>query len=54
MVLTYFLNGFEMVPVAPIITGITIVFTLNIIIVIIIINYASTDLAFVCDRTLTS
>jgi hypothetical protein len=28
MVLTYFLNDFEMVPVAPIITGITLVFTL--------------------------
>jgi uncharacterized membrane protein len=27
MVLTYFLNDFEMVPVAPIITGITLVFT---------------------------
>jgi hypothetical protein len=26
MVLTYFLNDFEMVPVAPIITGITLVF----------------------------
>jgi hypothetical protein len=30
MVLTYFLNDFEMVPVAPIITGITIVFTFHI------------------------
>jgi hypothetical protein len=28
MVLTYFLNDFEMVPVAPIITGITPFFTL--------------------------
>jgi hypothetical protein len=28
MLLTYFLNDFEMVPVAPIITGITLVFTL--------------------------
>jgi hypothetical protein len=28
MVLTYFLNDFEMVPVTPIITGITLVFTL--------------------------
>jgi len=27
MLLTYFLNDFEMVPVAPIITGITFVFT---------------------------
>jgi hypothetical protein len=27
MLLTYFLNDFEMVPVAPIITGITLVFT---------------------------
>jgi hypothetical protein len=26
MVLTYFLNDFEMVPVAPIITGITLLF----------------------------
>jgi hypothetical protein len=29
-VLTYFLNDFEMVPVAPIITGITLVFTFHI------------------------
>jgi hypothetical protein len=28
MVLTYFLNDFKMVPVAPIITGITLVYTL--------------------------
>ena len=27
---TYFLNDFEMVPVAPIITGITVVFTFHI------------------------
>jgi hypothetical protein len=42
MLLTYFLNHFEMVPVAPIITGITFVFTLQmrcIIIIIIIILY---------------
>ena len=30
MLLMYFLNDFEMVPVAPIITGITLVFNLNI------------------------
>jgi hypothetical protein len=30
MVLTYFLNDFEMVPVAPIITGNTLVFTFHI------------------------
>jgi hypothetical protein len=30
MVLTYFLNDFEMVPVAPIITGITLFFTFHI------------------------
>ena len=30
ILLTYFLNDFEMVPVAPIITGITVVFTLHI------------------------
>jgi hypothetical protein len=29
-VLMYFLNDFEMVPVAPIITGITLVFTFHI------------------------
>jgi hypothetical protein len=29
MVLTYFLNDFEMVPVASIITGITLVFTFH-------------------------
>jgi hypothetical protein len=38
MVLTYFLNDFEMVPVAPIITGITLVFTFHIHIIIIIIK----------------
>jgi hypothetical protein len=37
MVLTYFLNDFELVPVAPIITGITVVFTFYIIIIMIII-----------------
>ena len=37
MLLTYFLNDFEMVPVAPIITGITFVYIIIIIIVIIII-----------------
>jgi hypothetical protein len=37
MLLTYFFNDFEMVPVAPIITGITLVFTFHIIIIIIII-----------------
>jgi hypothetical protein len=44
MLLTYFLNNFEMVPVAPIITGITLVFTLHmrcIIIIIIIITLLS-------------
>jgi hypothetical protein len=30
MLLTYFLNVFEIVPVAPIITGITFVFTFHI------------------------
>jgi hypothetical protein len=30
MVLTYFLNDFEMIPAAPIITGITLVFTFHI------------------------
>jgi hypothetical protein len=29
MLLTYFLNDFEMVPVTPIITGITFVFTFH-------------------------
>jgi hypothetical protein len=29
MLLTYFLNDFEIVPVAPVITGITLVFTFN-------------------------
>ena len=29
MLLTYFVNNFEMVPVAPIITGITLVFTFH-------------------------
>jgi hypothetical protein len=30
IVLTYFLNDFEMVPIAPIITGITLIFTFHI------------------------
>jgi hypothetical protein len=30
MVLTYFLNDFEMVPVAPTITGITLDFTIHV------------------------
>ena len=40
MLPTYFLNDFEMVPVAPIITGITVVFTFHTrwIYIIIIIN----------------
>ena len=38
MLLTYFLNDFEIVPVAPIITGITVVVVIIIIIIIIIIN----------------
>jgi hypothetical protein len=45
MLLTYFLNDFEMVPVAPIITDITLVFTFHmrrIIIIIIIIIIIST------------
>jgi hypothetical protein len=29
MLLTYFLNDFEMVPVAPLVTGITFVFTFH-------------------------
>jgi len=37
MLLTYFLNYFEIVPVAPIITGITFVFTFHMCIIIIII-----------------
>jgi hypothetical protein len=36
MLLTYFLNYFEMVPVAPIITGITLIIIITIIIIIII------------------
>jgi hypothetical protein len=50
MVLTYFLNDFEMVPVAPIITGITLVFTFHIrcisIIIIIIIIIIRFSLSF--------
>jgi hypothetical protein len=30
MLLTYFLNAFEIVPVAPIVTGITVVFTFHV------------------------
>jgi hypothetical protein len=61
MVLTYFLNGFEMVPVAPIITGITLVFTFHIhsisvvsyyyyIIIIIIIIIIITNCKRLCTR----
>ena len=39
MLLTYFLNDFEMFPVASIITGITLVFYIIIIIIIITIIY---------------
>jgi hypothetical protein len=38
MLLTYFLNDLEKVPVAPIITGISLAFVLNIIIIIIVMN----------------
>ena len=34
MLLTYFLNGFEIVPVAPIITGITFVFTFHLLLLL--------------------
>jgi hypothetical protein len=37
MLLRYFLKDFQIVPVAPIITGVTFVFTFRIIIIIIII-----------------
>jgi hypothetical protein len=39
MVLTYFLNDLEMVPVAPIITGITLVFTFHIRCIFIVRSY---------------
>jgi hypothetical protein len=41
MVLTYFLNYFEMVPVAPIITGITLVFTFYVRDVLLLISSSS-------------
>jgi hypothetical protein len=52
MLLTYFLNDFEMVPVAPIITGITCVFIfhmrfISIIIIIIIIIITTTVIAII-------
>ena len=37
MLLTYFLNGFEMVPVAPITTGIIIIIIIIIIIVVVVV-----------------
>jgi hypothetical protein len=43
MLLGYFLNDFEMVPVAPIIIGIAFVFTFIIIIIIIIIVWIFTQ-----------
>jgi hypothetical protein len=53
MLLTYFIGDFEMVPVAPIITGITFVFTFHmryiiIIIIIIIITIILYIKLFVC------
>ena len=36
MLLTYFLNGFEIVPVTPIITGITFVFTCHILLLLLL------------------
>jgi hypothetical protein len=36
MVLTYFLNDFEMVPVTPIIAGITLVFTFHILLLLLL------------------
>jgi hypothetical protein len=39
MLLTYFLNEFEIVPVAPIITGITFVFTFHMRCISIVIYY---------------
>ena len=58
MLLTYFLNDFEIVPVAPIITGITFVFTFHIIIIIIIIivrrrqvsYYSRAERFFFCNQ----
>ena len=52
MLLTYFLNDFEIVPVAPIITGITFVFTfhmryISIVIIIIIIITIITNFTYV-------
>jgi hypothetical protein len=38
MLLTYFLNDSEIVPVAPIITGITVVFIFHMLMIIIILN----------------
>jgi hypothetical protein len=38
MVLTYFLNDVEMVPVAPIITGITLVFTLLLLLLLLLLS----------------
>jgi hypothetical protein len=35
-VLTYFVNDFEMVPVAPIITGITVVFTFHVLLLLLL------------------
>jgi hypothetical protein len=39
MLLTYFLNDFEMVPVAPVITGITLVFTFDMLCISIVRSY---------------
>jgi hypothetical protein len=40
MVLTYFLNDFEMVPVAPIITGITLVFTFHLLLLLLLLLFS--------------
>jgi hypothetical protein len=54
MMLTYFLNDFEMVPVAPIITGIVLVFTLHIRCISIVRSIFQSLLGFVLNHITVS
>jgi hypothetical protein len=53
IVLTYFLNDFEMVPVAPIITGITLVFILLLLLLLLLLTAIELSLGGTCPYTST-
>ena len=43
MLLTYFVNDFEIVPVAPIITGVTFVFTFHLLLLLLLLLLSSSS-----------